>query len=1122
MDINPNADFKKAWNQVINSSEEKILKMEANARQQLFNKAIHYASLKPNMLADSSSSIKAKFIRCTPADCATRIGMSKVLNFLHNNNAFYENSWFDSIFSKKTLIPELVEALDSAIVSGNEAMAIALFEHGFPFTQDTFLLACQYGREEVVKYLIKNGSDIHDLRAILSACRNGHSAVVRSLIENGADINKLKVDGHSILYIVCRENRFPEMIDLLLKNGAKLQKNEVESFARNIGTWGIKNELLRIELAKLCMRHGDIGEFFANFNIKDEQVRIELAKYSVEVEPEENRRGKKVSYAVDFIKQFNITDKQELTNIAKLYAQYNEYEVAQGIGNFEIENKEVLAKICAKDGRVARFIKKFKIEDENIRIEIAELCAKTNVEAVLMYFNEFNITSEEARIVLAKQCASRSGALTADYFKAFDIKNEQARAEIIKICFQNNGLSLYDYIGNLGVKVDDEALKKLIRHRDPIQILNSDFKNEINQLNLTDALQVIDEIKEPKIKELKIQQIVEIIFMLKALLKSDQIKVFCEQGILSQALSFGRTDLRAPLYRAAILSRRDPRYSEVATSLPKIEPDIPWKKLIHELFVMLRLQGVDHDTFHQIIGDIDKNRIFLNGKKVQIFVDMLFKLTQELELTANEKQIVLQRIFTEGHQNAQKTAYSRVISEGRELQKKLPPQNKKALQDYQQKIIAMKHAEKEGAATPTDKELGLAIFDNMYAVIAILGFERTNVLTNQEITLKDHLESVFKDIMPIGKIQDFTAKYSSIFMESRNPTALPTYAAKMNSLRDKKRSLDCLSEYVSSVLNGTFSIKRYDPDSNHHLKTIKEIDATIIEKWKQPIPPVSTDTSSEKITPDTLLTWLTNLKIESNELNYLKQFLEAANAVDRNKAKEDCKTDWEKTKNVKALNYEQKNKLRLQNLLFQLIDAKDSQKRLGFIKQINLLKLEHLVNPKFKEEAGIIKEKIENSLKIIKTVVSESDDPIDLLLCGTEVISCQDVNGNPETNKGLLGYIMDGKNRLLVIKDSDGKIMARCLLRLLLNDAQQPVLFRGFFYPDVIPVEYQKAFNQMVHQKADSLGVPVAYLNRDSQGKPYPGSLQSLGGPAPWEYCDEAFGINKNGIFTIPKCQVLE
>ena len=147
--------------------------------------------------------------------------------------------------------------------------------------------------------------------------------------------------------------------------------------------------------------------------------------------------------------------------------------------------------------------------------------------------------------------------------------------------------------------------------------------------------------------------------------------------------------------------------------------------------------------------------------------------------------------------------------------------------------------------------------------------------------------------------------------------------------------------------------------------------------------------------------------------------------------------------------------------------------------------------------------------RVLKAVFT--DDPIDLLLCGTDVSgSCQRLDGTPNLNKGLLGYLIDGKNRLLAIKEGD-KIVARCMLALLW-DGKKPVLYRERFYPDQIPEAQKQALNVLAKQVAQKLGLPLTC----GEGHiPYQSILQALGGPAPYEYSDGAVGIQKEGRFTI-------
>lgn len=173
------------------------------------------------------------------------------------------------------------------------------------------------------------------------------------------------------------------------------------------------------------------------------------------------------------------------------------------------------------------------------------------------------------------------------------------------------------------------------------------------------------------------------------------------------------------------------------------------------------------------------------------------------------------------------------------------------------------------------------------------------------------------------------------------------------------------------------------------------------------------------------------------------------------------------------------------------------------------------------EFAHEVKDFLENLKKPQSATADETefrvvitDDHIDLLLCSTDVAgSCQRIGGSADLNKGFLGYLVDGKNRLLAIKDKKGKIVARCMLRLLW-DGNGPVLYRERFYPDIISPKQERALNILAKQQAKELAIP---LTSGDDGVLYGKSLEALGGPAPYEYSDAAGGVQKGGRYTINK-----
>ena len=139
--------------------------------------------------------------------------------------------------------------------------------------------------------------------------------------------------------------------------------------------------------------------------------------------------------------------------------------------------------------------------------------------------------------------------------------------------------------------------------------------------------------------------------------------------------------------------------------------------------------------------------------------------------------------------------------------------------------------------------------------------------------------------------------------------------------------------------------------------------------------------------------------------------------------------------------------------------------------------------------------------------VIDTDDPNHILLMGTEVNnSCQRVNGNPDLNKCLLGFFLDGKHRLALVCNAQGKILARAsVLRLLIDSKGQPVLYQEWVYLGDHCDNPKALLRKLAIKKALSLGVPLTVGHEESEkkeGAKYPHSLMAKGKSVPFEYVD--------------------
>ena len=153
-----------------------------------------------------------------------------------------------------------------------------------------------------------------------------------------------------------------------------------------------------------------------------------------------------------------------------------------------------------------------------------------------------------------------------------------------------------------------------------------------------------------------------------------------------------------------------------------------------------------------------------------------------------------------------------------------------------------------------------------------------------------------------------------------------------------------------------------------------------------------------------------------------------------------------------------------------------------------------------------------------KWTVSDTDAASDLLLLGTDIQTCQSVYGGG-MNECLLGYLLDGKNRAIVVKrppegrEVDQKIMARAVFRLLYNETDKRlVLFvEKPYYSHQIDEDFaRKEIMTMAEARAEAIAkhvhVDLTKSSWEGSGAKYRHPVKSLGGPATWEYLDSGGG----------------
>jgi hypothetical protein len=462
---------------------------------------------------------------------------------------------------------------------------------------------------------------------------------------------------------------------------------------------------------------------------------------------------------------------------------------------------------------------------------------------------------------------------------------------------------------------------------------------------------------------------------------------------------------------------------------------------------------------------------------------------------------------------------------------------------------------------------------NLYRITSILEMNQSTFLQESNLTSVAEAQNLFqKKMFSIlfdheSRAEDIE-KYSQLF--TRNPSALFIYASKIHNLPQgidyKIPLLQCLNQYLVSVLNGTFKEIRYEKTKNEHLQAVFPEHSTLLENWKegqtQPLEELLSATHKNK--------YFGGLQIDFGQIiidnfdsiyeiplmNYVDRFLQAASGQGRKSINTELGLAIQEQKKQLKKNFSSEGEVSLQQLLLAQLLVDLARQKLSFPEQhfLTIEKL-HEFEVTYRAAIKLMSKKITAISEMVKTMkmetklqlavlesikkleemipkivtsssytnwtITDTDDPEDLALCGTEILgSCQNIIGHIEYNKCLLAFVMDGKNRLLAIKDENGKIKARAILRIMINKTTgAPVLFMEKIYPQGAPSELNRALETFAIKRAKKLHLTLlkAYERYNSYNSP----VISLGGPAPFEYVDALKSIKKQSQFTISDATIL-
>ena len=342
-------------------------------------------------------------------------------------------------------------------------------------------------------------------------------------------------------------------------------------------------------------------------------------------------------------------------------------------------------------------------------------------------------------------------------------------------------------------------------------------------------------------------------------------------------------------------------------------------------------------------------------------------------------------------------------------------------------------------------------------------------------------------------IENLEEKFQKTFLSSRIPSAIFTYSLSLENDQEMK---EIIKEFISDVLEGTFIENRNKHNSHASYLTLDQKNL-----WQQSI----TEDISDL------------LDTSADELDF-KKFLYEKLVIDKHAnlklmqlvqrlQKEESSAHFtplargaisieEVITNLYLSSKKEDQLMLMQKLAELLID--EEYAGLEFQNDVKV-KLKQLLAPQSAEKAAFI---------------TDSDDWQDLFLCGTEVSgSCQRVDGSPDFTKCLMGYVMDGKVRIIKVADQEGKIISRAILKLVLDNKDKPALLLERVYPEDSPT-YAKLISIFAFHKAESLDLSVYEYAPESKI-----TLHSDGNYAPYEYEDAGEGVTK-GDYKIPVTEI--
>lgn len=152
--------------------------------------------------------------------------------------------------------------------------------------------------------------------------------------------------------------------------------------------------------------------------------------------------------------------------------------------------------------------------------------------------------------------------------------------------------------------------------------------------------------------------------------------------------------------------------------------------------------------------------------------------------------------------------------------------------------------------------------------------------------------------------------------------------------------------------------------------------------------------------------------------------------------------------------------------------------------------------------------------------IIETDDPDHLINIGTDVRnSCMRIDGDPEKNRYLVSYSLNGEVKAIGVMDGD-KIIARSIIRCGWDSVnQRRVVLQELMYSNTTKKPILEGICEWADAKAKKMKAPLVAVEV-GEGPQYDGKVMFFEGLVSITYCDASDRVEE-GAFEVSNCHVL-